>query len=73
VLRDDRVVRRAMRPCNRGPCAVITCYHECGFPVRFPPATMAVQAVASGRPGVPRGHGLRGRRRENLRIRQRKK
>lgn len=50
---------------------VITCYHECGFPVRFPPATMAVQAISSCRlSGVTCGHGWR---RENVRIRQRQK
>lgn len=62
-----------MRRCNRDPSTVITCYHECGFPVRFPPATMAVQAVASGRSIVPRGCGRHGRRRKNVRIRQRQK
>lgn len=62
-----------MRRCNRDPSIVITCYHECSFPVRFPPATMAVQAVASGRSSVPRGRGRHGRRREDVRIRQRQK
>lgn len=63
-----------MRRCDlHDPSTVITCYHECGFPVRFPPAIMAVQAVASCRLGVPRDFGYIGRRRENVRIRQRQK
>lgn len=62
-----------MRRCNRDPSTVITCYHECGFSVRFLPATMAVQAVASCRPGVPRGYSRHGRCRENVRVRQRQK